>query len=174
MRNLVQFAVFQAVWFAAVLGATRGEMLWGPLAVAAFFALHLSWVKQGRAREAAYVLGWGILGTALDSGLHHLGITSFPTSEWEPTWMAPPWIASLWFAFAMLPRFSLGWLKSRLGWAAVLGAIGGPLSYYGGSRLGATDMHPDAIRTWVVLGLEYGLVVPMMLSLASSSERVTS
>lgn len=163
MRNLLQFAVFQVVWFAAVVGAARGEMMWGPLAVAAFFALHLSWVEQGRAREAAYVLGWGAVGTVLDSVLHGQGITAFPTSEWSPGWMAPPWIASLWFAFAMLPRFSLGWLKSRPGWAAALGLVGGPLSFYGGSRLGATQFHADAIRTWVVLGVEYAILVPMML-----------
>lgn len=166
MRNLVQFAAFQGVWFAAVLGAARGEMLWGPLAAAAFFVLHLSWVERGRAREAAYVLGWGLAGTALDSGLHRLGVTAFPTSEWEPAWMAPPWIAALWFAFAMLPRFSLAWLKSRTGWAVLLGAVGGPLSFYGGARLGATEFHADPIWTWVVLGAEYAVLVPLMLAFA--------
>ena len=33
MGNLVNFVLFQALWFAAVAGGARGEVWWGPAAL---------------------------------------------------------------------------------------------------------------------------------------------
>ena len=166
MRNVLQFIAFQAVWFAAVLGAARGEMIWGPAAVLGMFLLHLRWARGDRLGETLYVLLWGVAGTLLDSLIHGLGLTLFPTSSWSPSWLAPPWIASLWFAFAMLPRFSLSWLRPHTRWAVILGAVGGPLSFQAGARLQATATGAEPLWTWLVLGLEYALIVPLMLRTA--------
>ena len=106
MRNVANFLLFQAFWFAAVLGAAAGRVWLGPLAALAVLAAHLWMVgdDRERRRELSYVLAVGLLGTLVDSFLRAIGATAYPTSEgaW-PFASVPPWITSLWVAFAMLP-----------------------------------------------------------------------
>ena len=163
MKNLANFALFQAGWFACVLGGVRGEMWWGPIAVAAIVLLHLITLSRPdlRIRELVFILVVGTVGTGLDTVLRGLEVTAYPTSP--PGVLVPPWIAALWFLFATLPFHSLGWLRGRPALAFVLGAVGGPLSYFGGLRMNAVDVGPEPLWTWVGLGVEYALVTPLML-----------
>lgn len=169
MTNLVDFALFQLFWFAAVLGAARGSMWLGPLAVALFLAVHLALIGSTleRLRELRFALAAGVAGALVDSLLLRFDVTAYPTSvEAWPLPFVPPWIASLWLGFALLPRFSLAWLAGRPVLAAVFGALGGPLSYLGGVRLGAVGVGASAGLTYGVLALEYALVTPLLLWLA--------
>ena len=79
-----------------------------------------------------------------------------------------PWIAALWFLFATLPYHSLGWLRGHWKLAFALGAIGGPLSYLGGVRMGAVEVGPEPLWTWIGLGVEYAVITPAMLALVRS------
>ncbi len=175
MRNVVNFLAFQAAWFVAVGGAARGSMWIGPAAVAALVALHVALVPpRERLRQLVYVLAAGLIGALLDSLLKALDATAYPTSygadsAW-PTWLVPVWIASLWTAFATLPRFSLGWLRGRHVLAAALGAVGGPLSYFAGTRLGAVSVGASSALTWIALAAEYALVTPLLLALAPARD----
>lgn len=169
MRKLTNFAAFQAFWFVAVVGAARGATWAGPAALVPLVALHLALVPRAeRARETGFLLFVGLLGSAADSGLHVLGATGYPTSA--PTALVPAWIASLWVAFATLPRFSLGWLAGRPLLAALFGAVGGPLSYLAGTRFGAVEVPADGWRTFGLLALEYALVTPALLRFAPRPE----
>lgn len=171
MRNVVNFLAFQAAWFVVVGGAARGSLWIGPVVVAALVALHLALVPPcERLRQLAYVALAGLLGALLDSLLKAIDATAYPTSygadsAW-PTWLAPLWIAALWTAFATLPRFSLGWLRGRHVLAAVLGAVGGPLSFFAGTRMGAVAVGDSSVLTWTVLAAEYAVVTPLLLALA--------
>ncbi len=179
MKNLANFLLFQGAWYAAVEGAARGSMWLGPAAVAAIVLVHLMLVSGWR-RELGYVLGVGALGAVLDSGLSALGATLYPTSSgvWSellpgawPEALAPPWIISLWIAFATLPRLWLAWLRKRgAAMAALLGAIGGPLSYFAGTRLGAVAAADPAWWTWIALSLEYAIVTPLLFKWAAPLE----
>ena len=169
MKKLANFVLFQTVWFAAVLRAVEGDVWTGLAAAAAFVLIHLALLPAGdRPAELRYALLIGFGGAVLDSGLLALGVTAYPTSQaWSlPT--APPWILGLWIAFALLPRFSLAWMKGRYALAALFGAIGGPLSYAGGVRLGATGAD-DPWWSYGGMALEYALVFPLMLAWATGS-----
>ncbi len=169
MRNVANFLLFQTFWFTAVLGAAAGRMWLGPLAAIAVLTVHLWMLGDGRERkrELAYVLAVGLLGTLVDSLLRTAGATAYPTSEqaW-PFAAVPPWITSLWVAFAILPRFSLRWLRGRPALAVLLGALGGPLSYLAGARLGAVAVGQSPSLTWTALALEYAVVTPLLLRFA--------
>ncbi len=168
-KNLLNFGLFQLFWFAAVVGAGSGHLWLGPFAVAVFLGLHLMMVPAGveRLRELGYVLAVGLAGSLVDSGLHAIGATVYPTSrEAWPFVVVPPWIASLWVAFAMLPRFSLGWLAGRRRLAVLFGAIGGPASYFAGTRFGAVAVGDVPLLTWGALAVEYAILMPIMLRLA--------
>lgn len=163
MRNLLNFLLFQIGWFAAVGGAARGSMWMGPVVMGAVVVIHLSMVKD-RVRELCYLLAVGLAGTLIDSALAGLGVTCYPTSgEAWPYAIVPPWITVLWIGFATLPRLSLAWLAPWPRWAVLLGAIGGPLSYLGGVRIGAVGVGPEPLFTWVGISLQYAVATPLLL-----------
>jgi hypothetical protein len=60
-------------------------------------------------------------------------------------WLAPVWIIAMWAGFATLLHVALRWLLPHRWLAALLGAVGGPLAYYAGMRLGAVNF-PDPAR----------------------------
>lgn len=170
-RNLANFVLFQLVWFACVLWAAQGHPTWGVAAGAALLPLNLVFVPAGhRAREVLLWLGVGVLGFALDSGLHTADLVGFPdhalpsdAAHWQH--LAPPWIVVLWVAVGTMLRSSLRWLHHRLGLAALLGAVGGPLSFWSGVRLDATLM-PAGVASVAALSIEYAVVFPILLAVA--------
>jgi len=163
VRSALQFVGFQALWLAAVLGAARGHAWLGPLVLGPYLAAMLVG-ERGRAR---LLLGWlaaGLLGSLLDGGLAAAGWLAYPTrpADW-PVWLVPPFIASLWVAFATLPRVSLAWLAPRPVLAALLGAVGGPLSFAAGARAGAVAPGGSPVATHLALALEYAIATPLFL-----------
>ena len=166
MRNAANFLFFQAFWFAAVAGAARGWLWAGPAACFLFLLMHLRMVPAQRMRELAYVLTVGALGTTVDTGMKALGAIAYPAAETWTSPLVPPYIASLWVAFAMLPRFSLGWLSGKPLLGALLGGVGGPLSFYAGTRFGVVGLGEVPALSWALLALEYALATPLMLHFA--------
>lgn len=169
-RNLSNFLIFQAVWAACVLGAAAGRPWLGAGLGALLLLANLPFVARGaRAREVRLWLAVGAVGAALDTALQSAGLVGFPEAArpagalWER--LAPPWIVLLWVAVGSMLRASLSWLHGRLGLAAVLGAVGGPLSFWSGIRLGATEM-PAGAGSVAALSIEYALVFPILLRLA--------
>jgi hypothetical protein len=166
VRKLANFALFQGAWYASVEGAARGWIWFGPLCVALLLAVHALGLGL-RWRELRYVALVGACGTLADSALGLLGATAYPSSQaaW-PYPFAPPWISGLWIAFATLPRLSMAWLAPHPWWSALFGALGGPLSYYAGVRIGAVGVAEPPLYGYGVLALEYALATPLLLRLA--------
>ena len=50
-------------------------------------------------------------------------------------------------------------------------SIGGPLSYFGGSRLGAVAVNEEAWITITGLAVEYAIVTPVLLALSPAPPR---
>ena len=163
MKSLLQFAAFQALWLAAVLGAARGQVWLGSLALVPYVVV-MVWRERERARLASRWLAAGALGSLADCALAACGLLAYPTAPaaW-PAWLVPPFIASLWIAFATLPHISLAWLAPRPWLAAAFGALGGPLSFAAGVRAGAVGYGESALMTNAVLALQYALATPLFL-----------
>lgn len=163
MRSFVPFAAFQLVWFAAVLGARAGLNWAGPMALVPYLAWMLAG-ERDRMRLGARWIVAGLLGSLVDCGLASLGLLVYPKADpgW-PTWLVPPFIVSLWIAFATLPHVSLAWLAPRPVLAALLGAVGGPLSFAAGARLGVVSAGDSPRMTSLVLAVEYALATPLLL-----------
>ena len=163
-RTLLNLAAFQAVWFACVLFAAAGRP-W--LGVA---ALGVSLVAQYRSTRAAKLLGTAaLLGLAGEWALHAAAVTGYPPQAWtgEP---APAWMVALWVNFASTLQSSLKWLQGRYVFATVLGAIGGPLSYWGGEQLGAITLNPDQGVWFCGVGILWALSTPLLVWIAEETE----
>lgn len=163
MNSLLQFVAFQAFWLAAVLGAARGQVWLGVLALVPYLVWMLRRERE-RGQLASRWLVAGALGSLADCALAALGLLAYPTTPaaW-PAWLVPPFIASLWIAFATLPHVSLAWLATRPGLAVALGALGGPLSFAAGVRTGAVGYGESFLATNAALALQYALATPLLL-----------
>ena len=57
---------------------------------------------------------------------------------------------------------SLAWLKDKWSLAFLFGAIGGPLAYIGGEKLGAIYFNGGFFEILVMLGVVWGASIPFM------------
>ncbi len=164
MNVLVNFLVFQAAWFATVLGAADGLPWIGPVVVLAAAALHLRSSRLPRV-EARLLVSAMALGLLVDSLLLSTGWIAYPNGQWIPG-LAPYWIVAMWALFATTLNVSMRWMHGRYLLAAAFGAIGGPLSYFAGSRLGAMTF-VDSTAALAALALAWALAMPALIWLAS-------
>ena len=141
MFNLWNFVAYQLAWFAVLIGAALG-MAWAGAAVAMLVtAVHVT-LHRGPLELQLIGLALGI-GLLVDSTLAITGQVRF-ASAW-PEGFAPYWMLSLWIVFATTLNHSLRWLMNRPVAAALAGAVGGPLAYLAGAKLGALTIATPAI-----------------------------
>src|SRR5580658_3552583 len=156
---------YQLVWIVSVSGASRGSMYAGPLAVAAFATMVLGFGNHRRADLRLIPLTLAV-GLVADSSWIALGWLDFK-APWPSTQLAPEWILGIWVAFSLTLNHSLAFLKHRYALSALLGAIGGPLAYWGASQ-GLGAVHFDAPASIVLPGLcvAWSLLFPLLVRMA--------
>nr|WP_301299890.1 DUF2878 domain-containing protein [Pseudomonas laurylsulfativorans] len=162
-RLFLNAGVFQLGWFACVLGAQRPWLL---LIAIACLALHLLWIENAF-NECRSLLRVAACGWVLDSALLHLGLFHFPGA---PV-VLPLWLAILWLLFASTLRHSLSWTKEPWWMGSVLGAFGGPLSYWGGARLADVGLPLGVWPSLLLLALIWAILMPMLHWMAGRPAR---
>ena len=165
-RKAVNVVLFQAAWFAAVLGAARGMFWLGPVAMIPVLAVHLA-LQENRRGELKLLLAAGLLGVTLDTAFVAEGIFT-PLQHLFPRPFSPPWMICLWLNFAATLNVSMVWLRGRYLLAALFGAVGGPLAYYSGAKLGATEALPTTTGM-LLLAIGWGLMTPLLVWLARTT-----
>ena len=162
-RKLLNAALFQVAWFAAVLGAARGMPWLGPIVMIPILAIHMT-LQQNRQGELKLLMAAGVLGFLFDTVFVAGGIFS-PLQHLFPRPFSPLWMVCLWLNFAATLNVSMAWLSGRYLLAAAFGAIGGPLAYYSGAGLGATEALPTP-NGMLLLAVGWGLMTPLLVWLA--------
>jgi len=122
LHAVVNFALFQLAWFAAIIGGASGYGALAGLPAVAVVMLHLGLSRLSWRYEAWLILGVTLLGFVIEMGFISLGALHYAGSE-AGALLPPPWILALWLAFGTLPNGSLHWLKSKLVLQIGLGAV---------------------------------------------------
>lgn len=162
--RILNFVGFQLGWLACVAGPGRG-LPWIGLPVVGFFlSLHLVLTPQRR-REALLAVLLAAIGTMVESLHMALGLFQTPPSSLA-IWLCPAWLTLLWVNFAPTLHGSMSWLIGRRGWAAALGAVGGPISYYAANRLGAISFPANPLFSLTALAAVWGMAMPSLMWLA--------
>jgi hypothetical protein len=81
------------------------------------------------------------------------------------SYLAPYWIVAMWALFSTTLNVSLKWMKGHLLLASVFGAIGGPLAYLGGYRLGGVEL-TEPTAAMVALSIGWALMMPLLMYLS--------
>ncbi len=160
---LANFVAFQLGWFACVLGGAWNYPFAGAGIALVILAWHLSTARD-RPAELKLILCAGVIGWLWDTALLQTGWVSFNDGALFPG-TAPVWMVTLWMLFATTFNVSMAWIKSKLVVATVLGAIGGPVAYLGGARLGAMQFH-DQMPALVALAIGWASATPLLAFLA--------
>lgn len=162
-RILVNLVAFQLGWLACVLGGAHGRPWLGVAVMALVAALHLV-TAATPAREGLLLVLVACLGALWDGLLVRLGFLEYPSGMILP-WLAPVWIIAMWAGFSTTLNVSLGWLRGRWYWALGFGAVGGPLAYWVGMKLGGVHF-PDTVAALAVLAGGWSFLMPFVSWLA--------
>jgi hypothetical protein len=163
MQILINFVGFKLGWLACVLGGANGWPLVGTAIALAIVLLHVA-LATAPGRELALILTAGAIGAAWDSMLAASGLLIYPAGTFFPG-AAPYWIVAMWLLFATLLNKSLRWMHGRPWLAAAFGAVGGPLAFYAGHRLGAVEFL-DTYTAMAALAIGWALIMPLIVTLA--------
>ncbi len=168
-KRVVNAAAVQVGWTACALGAAHGLAWIGPVIVILLVGAQLPLVAFP-SRQAVFIGLVALGGWLLDSSLAAAGMFSFPPGQ---SWgrLAPVWMAALWANFATTLHLAFDWLRGRYLLAAVLGAIGGPLAYWGGHGLGAIDLAPSLPLALAAIAVEWAVAMPLLVRLARAAGR---
>lgn len=165
VSTVLNVAGFQIGWFASIWCAANAIDWAGPVAVFFIVAVQLVLFPNSVRRESSFLAAALLIGYALETG--HIAIGVMITAGEQTRWpICPLWLPALWVNLAITMTRSLRWLdKHRLA-ACVLGAIGGPLSYWTGARLGAVTLDSNATFSLAALAIVWGTATPGLLYLA--------
>lgn len=163
-RTLINFAAFQLGWFSCVLGAANGLPWLGLLVASLIVALHVRTAGQP-SDELRLLTLCVVIGLVFDSLLVSSGWVQYPEGTLFPG-IAPYWILAMWALFSTTLNHSMGWLKSSLVLASLLGAVFGPLSYLAGERLGAIELL-DRRSSMAALAVIWAVVMPALVRAAT-------
>ncbi|NWD83267.1 DUF2878 domain-containing protein [Pseudomonas reactans] len=158
LKTLANAVLFQCGWFACVLG---GDSLWLLVGLAAL-AIHLLWISSW-AEDGRLILGVTLLGTLIDTLLRTVGFFQFS----EPGPLIPLWLIMLWALLATTLRHCLAWSTQPWWRAALLGAVGGPMSYYAGSQLAGVSFGYSLGASLVALALLWALLFILLANAAT-------
>jgi Protein of unknown function (DUF2878) len=161
----LNFAFYYAGWFACILGPAWGYPWSGTLIALALIAAHLCLAR--RRREELELMLWAAgVGVAVDTLQIEIGTLRFPVGS-VVAWLPPPWLVVLWMQFAATFHYSMRWLKGRPRSAALFGAVGGPLAFAAGQRLGVVQFHPAVWPSLLSLAVVWAAALPLLLTIAT-------
>ena len=160
----INLCLYQAGWFALVLGAANRRPWAGVGAGLVLIAVHLILARE-RKPEILMVVSVGIMGTIVDSAQAFAGVFVFESGYWT-FWVVPFWLTVMWMQFATLFHFALRWLSGRYLLSAALGAVGGPAAFLTGERLGGVIFPMGTRYSLFVLAGVWAAILPLCVFLA--------
>jgi hypothetical protein len=157
---------FQLLWFIAV----QANEILAVISTSIFLLMHTRIVIKSR-RQWLFIGAIGISGWMLESLISNLGVIDFYgayrlTIQGQILQLAPIWMLCLWLGFATTLISSLYWCADRPLLAAVLGAIAGPCSYWGGAALSGSSFLLPALQVLAIEACLWALLLPALLRAA--------
>jgi hypothetical protein len=157
MNPFINVGINQAIWFLCVLGGNGGALFALPLLVLNIF---LSRHKRADLQLIGLLL---FIGALIDGTLQAIGFFSFISAGFP----IPLWLAVIWVALAALPHHSLAWMKNRILLSALFGALGGPLAYWAGVRLGAAAFHWPLLSSLSLFAVVWAILWSGVMAIAA-------
>ena len=161
--KITNFILFQLAWFICVLGAAYNQTYFALMISVIILLVHFALIKK-RLLELKLILAAGIFGFLFDGVLLNFDLIIY-NDPGLPYPITPIWIVMLWMIFAMTLNHSLAWLSQKYYLSILFGAIGGPLAYIAGEKLGAITLLSS--NSIIMLCVGWALITPVLLIIAN-------
>ena len=161
--KIINFVLFQAAWFVCVLGASYNQTYLALALSIIILLIHFSLIKK-RMLDLKLIIIAGLIGLLFDGVLLNFDLIIY-NDPGLPYPYTPIWIVMLWMIFAMTLNHSLAWLSQKYYLAILFGAIGGPLAYIAGEKLGAITLL--STNSIITLSIGWALITPILLVIAN-------
>jgi hypothetical protein len=154
---LINYALYQGGWFACVLGAAWHRPWTGLLVAVTLGVVHLV-LSIERSVETRLMLLATAVGVVVETFQIATGTYRFTSGTIVDA--APPlWLLAMWAQFATTFRFSLRGVIARPIRAVVFGALGGPIAFLAGERLGAVTLLPPLTHGLLRLSVSWAVAL---------------
>lgn len=160
---VINFILFQAAWFACVLGAAHGMAWLGVITTILIVAWHLKQAQQAEPEVILLIITL-MIGAVFDQLMLSTQLVSYQAHGWSDA-LTPAWILALWAGFVTALNVSLRWMQGKWLVAVLFGAFGGPLAYMGAERLGAVTLNANP-QSFLALSFGWAVITPTLLLLA--------
>jgi MFS family permease len=80
----------------------------------------------------------------------------------EPRTLIPLWLACLWLLLATTLNHCLAWTAQPWWRGSLLGAIGAPLSYYGGAQIAGVILPYGTWQSLLLIAAIWAVVMPVL------------
>lgn len=163
--NIINGLIYTFGWlFCVISGAYHSTLL--PLIVTFFLVLQqlIFLCKKNRTlfTQDMFILLYGIFfGFLMELLFINAGWIHYATENFISNKLPPGWVFSLYFLFSLTYNHSLYYLNKYHIFPFIFGLIGGPLSYYAGSRLGAVFFSHQIV--FLYLGICWGFYLTLMI-----------
>ena len=164
-HKIINLLLFKVGWVVCVVLGATSYHLWGSVAVAVVALVAVKSSPHPRC-TLKFIIATSIIGLIWESALSTFGVLEYYYGQPHAD-LAPHWIVAMWTLFATTLGSSLVWLNRNLLVAAAFGAIGGPLAFYAGQRLGAANIPNDTLAL-VVLVIGWAILTPSLVWLQNS------
>jgi hypothetical protein len=157
----INLTLFKLGWLAVVFTAAAGMAEVGVATVALVAVVHLVRAKSV-SNELSLLIIAGLIGLAWETLLVQTNMLGYPASD---AGVAPYWIVAMWVLFATTLNVGMKWLRKNLFLAALAGAIGGPLSFIAGQKVGAVELGDYSV---LVIGIGWAILLPTITLVAAA------
>ncbi|NMR25593.1 DUF2878 domain-containing protein [Pseudoalteromonas sp. NEC-BIFX-2020_015] len=154
MRSVINFALFQGVWFMALLLETRAII---PILCVIGLMVYLSKQKK----QDLILITFGLVIALTYEYLMVLsGMLYFKQSPF------PFWLVLLWCALLLTLNTSMQFLN-KLPWffSLLVCAISAPASYWAGARFGVITIAVPLLQFWLVYGVAWSCMFNLIMYL---------
>lgn len=151
-------------WFGCVIGSYQLIWLVGPLVL--IYCLLLVIFTQINATQLVIP---ALLGILVDSILSLTGVFVFEPNSFMPL---PSWLMTLWFVFVSTLPLSFALLRKHIALTVLVGAVGFPVSYATGERLGSVAFGVEYFTALAILSFIWAVGLPLLVYLSSKLERL--
>jgi predicted DCC family thiol-disulfide oxidoreductase YuxK len=171
--SLLNSLCYTAGWFWCVLFGIHGQSMIAAVGAVflILFQLYCTKIKDTALyiQDVLLVIFSVPLGTLLEiffiqtNLVHYINTTNMP----------PIWIVLLYPLFSLLLNHSLKIIKKSYLASFLFGFLGAPLSYIAGISLGGLTFPYPVLKTWIMIGICWGLFLCLLAKIANIVEKAT-
>ena len=158
---VLNISLYKIGWLSSVASAAGGQAWIGGLVVLAVVAAHLA-TATDRSQSVKLLMAAAVIGFFWESLLVAFGVLGYPGHQ-SVAPFAPYWIIGMWVLFATTLNIGFRFLKHRLTLATLVGAIGGPLAFLAGSKVGAVEFMLPTWQALAVIGIGWAMLLPAVV-----------